>query len=227
MRRVIPLLCLALSIPALAADRSGHKEPDWGDVKHWSKVFDDPARDEWQKPLSVLQFLSISRGDIVADLGAGTGYFTRLLGIMVGPEGKVYAVDTERAMLKYLMKREDISVDRVEAVRAAKNDPKLPEGEIDLLLAVNTWHHIEERGAYLAKVRKALSPAGRVAIVDFIEGDIPVGPPAGAKLPKEEVIAEFEKEGWRFVAESFALKYQYMLVFLPAELPDTRRFVNR
>jgi predicted methyltransferase len=227
MRRLILLLCLALCVPALAADGPRHREHDWGDVKHWSKVFDDPARDEWQKPLSVLQFLAISRGDKVADLGAGTGYFTRLLAIMVGPEGKVFAADTERAMLKHLSKREDIDQSRVETIRCKPDDPKLPEGQVDLLLAVNTWHHIEERGDYLGKVRQALSPEGRVAIVDFIEGELPVGPPAGHKLAKEAVVAEFEEQGWRLVAESFALPYQYLLIFLPPKTPDNRKFVSR
>ena len=227
MRRAIPLLCLALCLPSVARDRSGHASQDWSDVEHWAGVFDDPERDGWQKPFGLMQFLAVSRGDTVADVGAGTGYFTKLLSAMVGAEGKVYAVDTEQAMLDYLIARDDIRSQRVEPVLAAKNDPRLPDGKIDLFLVVNTWHHIGKRSKYLKKVRQSLSPEGRVAIVDFEEGDYPVGPPAGTKLPRADVLREFDKAGWRFVAESVVLPYQYVLVFLPPAEPDSRRFLSR
>lgn len=225
MKRVIPLLCVTLCMVTTAAERA-EKPRSWSDVDHWAKVFDDPARDAWQRPLALLGFLGVEPGETVADIGAGTGYFTKLLSVQVGPEGRVYAVDTERAMLKYLMSREDVIVDRVVPVRAKKNDPKLPDGEIDLVVMINTWHHIDERASYLERLANALTPEGRVAIVDFREGELPVGPPPGHKLSRETVVAEFEQANWRLVAASVALPYQYALIFLPPAKPDTRQFLG-
>jgi ubiquinone/menaquinone biosynthesis C-methylase UbiE len=226
MKRIIPLLCLLPCLAAVAGDKPEKGHRPWNDIEHWVQVFDDPQRNEWQKPLMVLGFLGIEPGDIVADLGAGTGYFTRPLSIQVGTEGKVYAVDIEKAMLNHLMQRTDIATDRVVPTLATPSNPKLPAGWIDLVLVVNTWHHIEKRSKYLERLKKSLSPEGRISIVDFREGELPVGPPPGEKLSRDQVVAEFEEAGWRFVAESVALPYQYMLIFLPPST-EKRGFLAR
>ncbi len=226
MKRVIPLLCLTLFLPAVAGESREH-HPAWSDVEHWSRVFDDPARDEWQRPLTLLTLLGIDQGEVVADIGTGTGYFIRPLSIAVGPEGKVYAVDIEQAMLDHVMAREEIVRERVIPVLAAPDDPRLPAGAIDLAVIVNTWHHIDNRSKYLRRLQRVLSPEGRVAIVDFREGELPVGPPPGEKLSRETVLAEFAKARWQFVSESVALPYQYFLVFYPPATKDARRFVSR
>jgi len=223
MKRLVPLLCLTLCLPAVAADEHAPSS----DVERWASVFDDPARDEWQRPVTVLEFLGIERGETVADLGAGTGYLTKLLSVQVGPEGKVYAVDIEQPMLDHLMARDDIITERVVPILAEPDDPGLPEGGVDIVVVLNTWHHIKKRPKYLRRLQKSLSPEGRVAIIDYREGELPVGPPPGHKLGREQVVSEFEKAKWRLVAESVALPYQYVLIFLPPERPDTRRFITR
>jgi len=217
MKRIIPILCLLSCVATLAADDPGGGHRPWSDVEHWTEVFDDPARDEWQMPLTVVDFLGVEAGDIVADLGAGTGYFTKPLSIVVGPAGKVYAVDIEQAMLDHLMQRSDITTDRVIPVLASATDPKLPKGGIDLIVIVNTWHHVEKRSKYLRRLEKSLSPEGRIALVDFRAGELPIGPPPAHKLSRDQVVTELEDSGWRFVAESVALPYQYVLIFLPPE----------
>jgi predicted methyltransferase len=223
MKRLVPLLCLTLCLPAaVAAERAPS-----GDAERWAGIFDDPARDEWQRPVTVLEFLGIEPGETVVDLGAGTGYFTKLLSVQVGSMGKVYAVDIEQAMLDHLMQRDDVIAERVVPVLAEPNDPGLPDGEVDIVVVLNTWHHIKKRPKYLARLQKSLSPEGRVAIIDFRAGDLPVGPPPGHKLARDKVVSEFEKADWRLVAESVALPYQYVLIFLPPERPDTRRFITR
>ncbi len=226
MKIAIPLLCFLLCLPLGASDRT-HQE--WGshpssDVEYWAGIFDDPSRKEWQKPITVLTFLGIPNGAVVADLGAGTGYFTSLLAVQVGAAGKVYAVDIEQNMLDYLRSRDDIIQERVVPILAKANDPKLPEGEVDVVLTVNTWHQIKKRTRYLRQLEKSLTPEGRVAVIDFRAGELPVGPPPGEKVPRDDVIAEFKKAGWRYVAESVALPYQYLLIFLPPEDPDRRLF---
>ena len=186
------------------------------DPERWAKVFDDPERDSWQKPEAVFDALGVKEGSWVADLGAGTGYFSVRLSRRVGASGKVYAIDVEPKLVAYLRDRaarEKLA--NVESVLAAYDDPRLPDSSVDLVLIVDTWHHIDARLKYLDRLRKVLRPGGRVAIVDYKAGDIPVGPPPEHRLAREAVLAELEKAGWEKVSESEALPYQYVLGFAP------------
>jgi ubiquinone/menaquinone biosynthesis C-methylase UbiE len=200
-----------LASGALAGDAPGAGEG----LERRIALYEDESRREWQKPIEVLETLGIIEGSVVADIGAGTGYFTGLLSIQVGEGGRVYAVDIDQAMLDHIATRHDVAPDRVEYVLARPDDPRLPAGEIDLIVLVNTWHHIPKRPKYLQKLAAALSPAGRVAIIDFHAGELPVGPPPGDKVGRDTVVAEFEKAKWTLAAESVMLPYQYFLVFHP------------
>lgn len=186
------------------------------DVEHWVRVFDDADRDAWQRPDHVIEFLGIGPGQTVADLGAGTGYFTVLLARAVGSEGRVWAVDIEPALIEHLRGRAaEADLPQVRPVLAESDDPGLPRGGVDVVLIVNTWHHIDDRLRYLGTLGEALKPGGRVAVVDFREGELPVGPPPGHKLSRDEVVGEFREAGWLRVSESEELPYQYLLVFRP------------
>jgi SAM-dependent methyltransferase len=189
-------------------------------VEHWVGVFDNPERDAWQKPAEVVLFLKLDEGDVVADLGAGTGYFMPYLATAVGNEGKLLAVDIEPGMVDHLAERAAAQgAANVKAVLADPDDPKLPAGGVDVVLVVDTWHHIDSRLDYLAKLTQALRPGGSVVVVDFHEGELPVGPPPGHKLSRDAVVAEFEKAGWALDRESEALPYQYVLAFTPGGEP--------
>jgi cyclopropane fatty-acyl-phospholipid synthase-like methyltransferase len=158
----------------------------FGDAQKWSKIFDDPQRDAWQKPHEVIQALALKPDAIVADIGAGTGYFAMRLAHMT-PKGRVYAIDTEPAMVKHLAeraKREGLA--NVTAVTGTANDPRLPEA-VDLVLLVDVYHHIAERERYFSKLASALKPRGRVAIIDF-RMDSPQGRRAlrGSKPPRSK-----------------------------------------
>ncbi len=217
--RAIPVLLLALLVvpgawaeePDPHAARATHR---FDDIDRWVKEFEAPDRADWQKPAIVVRIVTLEVGQTVADIGAGTGYFTKILSVGVGPSGKVYAVDVEPRMLEYIRGRDDL-LDNVVTIQGTADDPKLPAGEIDLVTIVNTWHHIGGRVAYLGKLRQALSREGRVAIIDWREGELPIGPPPQMRLGRDEVIAEFESAGWRLATESVALPYQYFLVFYP------------
>lgn len=207
-------LAVVAAGPLLAAETKtrGHS---FTDAERWAEQWESEERQKWQRPLVVLSLLAIQPGQVVADLGAGTGLFTRSLAIAVGDSGTVYAVDIEQSMLDFIRAREDILQERVVPVLAEPDDPKLPDGTVEIVLIVNTWHHINKRAAYLKRLDRALAPDGRVMVVDFREGELPVGPPPAHKLSRSKVVKEFTKAGWKLAAESVALPYQYVLTFYP------------
>jgi ubiquinone/menaquinone biosynthesis C-methylase UbiE len=186
------------------------------DVAKWVEVFDDPGRDAWQKPAAVLEAIGVRRGMTVADLGAGTGYFSVHLAKAVGDAGRVLAIDVEPKLVDYLKERAaKAHLAQLVPALVPPDDPKLPERGVDLVLVVDTWHHIDDRLHYLAKLAAGLKPDGRVAVVDFKKGDFPVGPPDAHKLAAEAVAAEFVEAGWKQAAHWDELPYQYVLVFTP------------
>jgi len=212
---------LALSLLLLSAgpsERGAHDDAtvrhSFEDVDHWTAVFDDPERDAWQKPDEVIAFLRIGSGGRIADLGAGTGYFTVRLARAVGESGKVYAIEIEPKLVQHLNERSaKAGLTQVVPVLAAPDDPKLEEQSVDQVLIVDTYHHIDDRVAYLRRLANALRLGGTVAVVDFKPGELPVGPPPGHKLAAEKVIEEFQEAGYLLDRRSDALPYQYVLVF--------------
>jgi len=209
--------------PRRSDDATSHH--DFADVRYWSSVFDDPARDAWQKPKELVAALEIRRGNVVADLGAGTGYLSRHLAAAVGPEGTVFAVETEPNLVEHLRQRAALEkTANVEPVLASTTDPRLPVGRIDLILVVDTYHHLDARRTYLPALRRFLRPGGRVAIVDWQKRELPVGPPMDHKLAREQVVDEMQASGFMLAAEHTILPYQYFLVFAqvePGERPGT------
>jgi len=184
------------------------------DVERWTQVFDDPNRDTWQKPDQIPGVLGLKPGMAVADIGAGTGYFSRYFSDAVGPSGKVYAVDIEPKLVSYMRERAiREKTANVTVVLAAPDDPRLPVAALDVIFICDTWHHINDRIAYLGRLAKALKPDGVVAIVDYQKKETPVGPPVEHRLSGEEVINEFAEAGWALKTESNILPYQYLLLF--------------
>jgi len=212
---VIAALIVALAAPAEEShDATIHHSFD--DVSKWVQVFDDPGRDVWQKPDAVIQALGVAPGMTVADLGAGTGYFSVHLAKAVGEKGRVLAIDVEPKLVDYMKERaEKAKLAQLVAVLAPVDDPKLPQRGVDLVLIVDTWHHIDDRLHYLEKLASGLKAGGRVAVVDFKKGDFPVGPPDAHKLTADSVIAEFDSAGWSLAKQWDELPYQYALVFTP------------
>lgn len=201
-----------LAASALAQSPHTHRH-GFGDAQRWSKVFDDPKRDAWQKPHEVIQALALAPDARVADIGAGTGYFAVRLAHSL-PKGRVYAVDTEASMVKHVETRaREAGLDNVLGVLGAPGDPRLPE-KVDVILLVDVYHHVENRERYFANLAQALKPGGRVAIVDF-RMDSPHGPPRSARIEPERVKAELAKAGYALAQDHAFLPYQYFLVFRP------------
>ncbi len=218
MRRLIAstTLLAALAAPAFAqspAQSPTEHQHSFSDAHKWSQVFDDPARDVWQKPHEVIGALKLAPDATVADIGSGTGYFAVRFAHMV-PKGRVYGVDVEPDMVKYLAERaKKENLANLDSVAGAPDDPKLP-APVDLVILVDVYHHIDHRDAYFRKLRTSLKPGGRVAIIDF-RMDAPSGPPKSARIAPDRVKAEFKKAGYALAAEHAFLPNQYFLIFKP------------
>ena len=178
-----------------------------------------PGRDGWQKPAEVIESLEIEEGDHIADLGAGGGYFLPYLAAAVGPSGKVYAVDVEADVLEDLEKRiADEGYSNVEAVHGEYDDPLLPDAGIDLVLIVNTYHHIEDRGVYFAKLKNDIRPGGRVAILEpdaDVWGVLGLTIEKGHESSREDVRREMREAGYRLDRGHDFLPVQIFDVFAP------------
>ena len=125
-------------------------------------------RDSWQHPEQVIRALEIQPGQHIADLGSGSGYFTFRLADAVGPAGKVYAVDVDPGMNKYVEKQtRKRGYQNIEIVLAQHHDPLIPRDGVDLIFTCNTYHHFKDRVVYFTQAQKYLRPGGRIAIVDF------------------------------------------------------------
>ncbi|MDH4174267.1 MAG: class I SAM-dependent methyltransferase [Betaproteobacteria bacterium] len=213
--RIALVFCGMALFAGLAGAQSPHTHRhSFGDAEKWAHVFDDPKRDAWQMPHAVIQALALPPEARIADLGAGTGYFAARLANML-PGARVYAVDIEPDMVRYLQARaQREGLRNVIALKGEPDDPRLPE-KVDLILLVDVYHHIGDRTAYFRRLRDALRPGGRVAIVDF-KLDSPTGPPRAARIAPEAVRAEMQAAGYTVAAEHSFLPYQYFLVFAPA-----------
>jgi predicted methyltransferase len=206
-------LALAIALPAGAQAPQTHQH-SFGDAEKWAKVFDDPERDAWQKPHEVIKALALKPDAVIADIGAGTGYFSVRFANMT-PQGRVYGVDTEPDMVKHLAERgRREGLKNLTAVAAQPGDPRLPE-KADLIILVDVYHHIEGRERYFRNLQKTLKPGGRVAVIDF-RMDSPVGPPRSARIAPDTVKAEMKRAGYVQAQEHAFLPNQYFLVFRPA-----------
>lgn len=208
-------ICVLVLVAGCAAAQSpqGHQH-SFRDAEKWSHVFDDPKRDAWQKPHEVIQALALQPDARIADLGAGTGYFAVRLANML-PGGRVYAVDIAQDMVRYLEARaQREGLRNIVAVKGEPHDPRLAE-KVDLVLLVDVYHHIGDRRSYFRRLREALRPGGRIAIIDF-KLDSPTGPPRAARIAPEVVGTEMKAAGYEPAAEHHFLPYQYFLIFRPA-----------
>jgi arsenite methyltransferase len=172
------------------------------------------SRDEWQQPKRVIESLQIRPGDHVADLGAGSGYFTFALSKAVGPEGKIYAVDIDRDMTDLLAKRaKEEGANNVDVILVKPEDPLLPAAGVDLILSVDAYHHISNRVNYFSNLRKYLRADGRVGIVEFDRRAWFAGL-WNHYTPSEFIKREMEQAGYVLQREFDFLDRQSFLIFV-------------
>jgi ubiquinone/menaquinone biosynthesis C-methylase UbiE len=206
----LALVMLAVATATAAAPQHGRlfDPKDLG-------LLEGPDRDAWQRPDQIMDALRIADGSVVADLGAGGGWFTVRLARRVGPNGHVYAEDIQHQMIESInrrVEREGLQA-RVTTTLGTASDPGLPPGALDAVLIVDAYHEMEQPVALLRNLAKSLKPDGRIGIVDFTsEGGGP-GPPMDERVDPQRVISDAEAAGLRLSSRERFLPYQYMLVF--------------
>jgi len=209
-----------LSLPALVLAQDSTKRDIHEmhrlhqDSKAYIAMLDDPKRDAYQKPHEVITALKLKAGEVIADIGAGSGYFTFRLARHVGDKGSVYAVDVSPEMIVHLNRRiRDLKLKNVVSILSAPDDPLLADASVDRFFICDTWHHIENHDHYLALLKKMLRPGGEIVMVDFKKEQTPMGPPMEMRIDRADLVKEMEKNGFRLAAEHTFLPYQYFLVF--------------
>lgn len=191
---------------------AGHHDHRFTDPEHYAKRWNDPSRDAWQQPRQVVDAMAIEPGMIVADIGAGTGYFVPHLSDAVGAEGRVLAVDIEQVMLDYInQSAEREGWTNVETLLAGEDTSSLGAASVDRIITVNTWHHIPNRSQYAAHLAQTLKPGGSIWVVDYAL-DAPQGPPAQHRLAPEVIIGELEAGGLHAELHPLELERQFIVV---------------
>ena len=215
---LLVLLPMPFSAPAQDAVKRDHQQMHQlhRDARAYIGMLEDPKRDAYQKPPEVLTALAIKPGEVIADIGAGSGYFTFRLAHHVGEKGKIYAVDVSPHMIRHLNRRiRELKAMNVTAVLSDADDPLLADASIDRFFFSDSWHHIENQTKYLSAIQKMLKPGGEVIMIDFHKKELPVGPPMQMKIAREDLIRQMESNGFRLTKEHTFLPYQYFLVFVP------------
>ena len=209
------LVVLLVIIGFLTSACTQHCGP-W-DINEYIHNLERPERDEFQKPDEVIQTLNLKQGMVVADIGAGSGYFTRRFSRAVGPTGTVIAVDVEQKMLDY--NRQHISdlgpPSHARFILGKPDDPSLPAGTVDLVFLCNVYHHLEDTVAYIEKAKTALAPNGRIVVIDFFhdERSGKLGFSKHHLVPQERVRKDLHQAGFNLVREHTFLPRQYFLEF--------------
>jgi ubiquinone/menaquinone biosynthesis C-methylase UbiE len=214
------LILLMMPTPAGSQDKTQRDEHQMhqlhADPRAYIGALEDPQRDAYQKPHQVMSALGLKPGEVVADIGAGSGYFTFRLAHFVGSKGRVYAVDVSPEMILHINRRiRELKSNNVISVLADPDDPLLSDRSVNRFFFSDSWHHIENRTKYLSLMKKILRPGGEVVIIDFHKKELPLGPPLQMRIAREDVVRQMELDGFRLVKEHTFLPYQYFLIFAP------------
>ncbi len=198
------------STPAHPEHHHDHAMHGFANAEAWTGVFDDPARDAWQRPDDVVRALDLAPAMTVADVGAGTGYFSVRLARAV-PQGEVIATDIEPDMVRYLgerARREQLP--NLRAVQGTATASGLTARSVDRILVVDVWHHLGDRIAFARDLAAALRPGGRLVIVDFTLA-ANHGPPKEHRLSPEAIIADLTAAGLKAEVSPVSLPDQYVV----------------
>ena len=213
IRLTVVLLICALA-PVSARQQGGHTgrlfpPSDLG-------LLDAPDRDLWQRPDLIMDAMGIADGSVVADIGAGSGWFTIRLARRVGPQGIVFAEDVQQEMINAILRRVGREgFNNIRQVLGTTNDPKLRAQSLDAALMVDSFHEVDaaDRVTMMSNLGKALKPQGRLGIVDFRLAGTGPGPAPDERVSPDVVIEAAQKAGLKLIRQEPFLEYQYFLIF--------------
>jgi ubiquinone/menaquinone biosynthesis C-methylase UbiE len=172
---------------------------------------DNPERLTWLPHDEVLSHLSLGPGLVVADVGAGTGYFALPLATAVSPGGKVLAVDLQPELLRRLRARIPSGVD-IDLLEADAARMPIDPSTVDLVFCANLWHEVDDAGTTLVEFARVLRPEGRLVIVDWrVDVDQPPGPPVAHRLSSSRVVGQLRERKWREMAVCDVGVYSYLV----------------
>ena len=183
------------------------------DTQKYIDFLERSDRAIWQKPDAVVQELHLSGTEKVADVGAGSGYFTFRFARAL-PEGKVYAIDIEPEMLRHIHhKALSEGVKNVEVIKSTPDDPKIP-ADVDLVFLCDVLHHVKDSELWLRKLSMQMEKGSQLIVIEFKEGDLPQGPPAAVKIPKRKLINMILEHNFKLDRDkAHFLPYQEFIIF--------------
>lgn len=209
------LLRLVVALLVVGATGLAQQPPSIGRLFPPSDLglLEAPDRDLWQPPDRIMDAMGIADASVVADIGAGSGWFTIRLARRVGPRGLVYAEDVQSEMFNAISRRvQREGLTNVRPVLGRGSDPRLPAGAIDAVLIVDAYHEVQDGVTMLANLARALKPQGRIGVVDFrLDGTGP-GPAPDERVSPDVVVKDAEKAGLRLIRQEAFLQYQYFLI---------------
>ncbi|MEN8206804.1 MAG: methyltransferase domain-containing protein [Pseudomonadota bacterium] len=223
--RIILLLCgLLLAFSAAAQEQSVRpginrhfEDPNW---QRWVSTFERPGREVYDQRHAIVAASQVRPGMTVADIGAGTGLFTRLFAPAVEPDGTIYAIDIASTFIDNILRTcREQGLSNVQGIVNTPADIGLPANAIDLAFITDTYHHFEYPQQTLASIHQALRSNGRVIIIDFrrdprISTKWVMGHVRGNK---EQVIQEMQTAGFRLVDDKPLMRTNYFLEFVKSE----------
>jgi ubiquinone/menaquinone biosynthesis C-methylase UbiE len=207
--KVALVVCVLLltTMPTLAQHARLFPPEDLG-------LLEGPDRDAWQRPDQVMDALQIGEGSVVADLGAGGGWFTVRLARRVGPNGRVYAEDIQPEMVNAIQRRaQREGLRNVNTVLGTAVDPRLPEASLDAILIVDAFHELEQPVALLKNLARTLKPSGVIGIINFKKDGGGPGPSMDERVEPAQVIADAKAAGLELKRRDDFLRYQSLLIF--------------
>jgi SAM-dependent methyltransferase len=211
MLKVI-LSTLLLVIVSCASHKKHAHHHRFDDVKKWSRIFENEKREQWQNSKQIISTVGIKQDSLVADIGSATGYFPVRIA-KVASKGRVWGIDIEPNLVNYLNQRaEKEEIMNLYSILGTFSDPLIPE-KVDFIFIVDTYHHISQRKTYFENLRNSLKPNGKIVIVDFRKGNLPIGPKDHSKLSKSQIISELIAAGYKVDSDHGFLKYQNFLIF--------------
>ncbi len=216
MKNILLLITLALLSSSYGQEhKKGHAPGSANETMHRTPVsvlvkrFESPDRDAYQKPDEVVDYLGDLQGKTIMDIGAGSGYFS----VRLAKKGaRVIAADVDDEFQAYLKDRiEKEQLQNISTRKIPYDSPGLGKREADMVLIVNTYHHIENRADYFKKVKSGTKETRNLVIIDFFDADIPVGP-QHHKISIDQVVSELKAAGYtEFEVNVSLLPYQYII----------------